>query len=456
MSSIDALPRLLASDEPPPLVIVEGFLGGFGNILQGAFEKHLNTDCEGRPRKTIFASSVGPVSSLHDRACELFYALMGGTGELPVLDYGEQHAIEHKHRRFGRNNHCGLYPLWSRERPLHFLGHSLGGPTIVKLQSLLRQGFFGIHLRPDMILSVNALSAPFRGTPLTYVFGESTTNAPSVRQFSLGSLLTKAIHLVAYFSPLLPSISSFYLLSPLDMHIEARHLTMHDITLKDFFRQMWRSDWGESRDAAPYDVTFDAADEREAEGTVLQDGTFYRSYVACMTQGQHEIQAATLQSYLLWPGLHLTSRAIMSFDYPALHPPPSFVSLPVQSHSTKPAKRRNNLNLDLEKASGLWDLSASIDKLSEEYFVNDGVVPMFSQFHPHHCCQTRCRHYPPNGIQQTDIPAVESGLWHVHTIPNAHHLSLLPAWNGTDGQRSFWEDLGRWLRAIDAQVSHQP
>ncbi len=26
-------------------------------------------------------SSVGPVSSLHDRACELFYSLMGGTGE---------------------------------------------------------------------------------------------------------------------------------------------------------------------------------------------------------------------------------------------------------------------------------------------------------------------------------------------------------------------------------------
>ena len=26
-------------------------------------------------------NSVGPVSSLHDRACELFYSLVGGTGE---------------------------------------------------------------------------------------------------------------------------------------------------------------------------------------------------------------------------------------------------------------------------------------------------------------------------------------------------------------------------------------
>jgi hypothetical protein len=26
------------------------------------------------------AVSVGPVSSLHDRACELYYALLGGTG----------------------------------------------------------------------------------------------------------------------------------------------------------------------------------------------------------------------------------------------------------------------------------------------------------------------------------------------------------------------------------------
>lgn len=30
---------------------------------------------------TYVHDSVGPVSSLHDRACELYYAIKGGTGE---------------------------------------------------------------------------------------------------------------------------------------------------------------------------------------------------------------------------------------------------------------------------------------------------------------------------------------------------------------------------------------
>lgn len=36
------------------------------------------------------------VASLHDRACEIFYSLKGGT-----VDYGEEHAREHGHDRYG-------------------------------------------------------------------------------------------------------------------------------------------------------------------------------------------------------------------------------------------------------------------------------------------------------------------------------------------------------------------
>ena len=84
-----------------PLVIVEGFLSSAGAIVWGNFEQHSNFACQSNgehDRRTIFArcvtssmlnyaamvliptSSVGPVSSLHDRACELFYSLKGGIG----------------------------------------------------------------------------------------------------------------------------------------------------------------------------------------------------------------------------------------------------------------------------------------------------------------------------------------------------------------------------------------
>ena len=64
--------------------------------------------------------SLGPVSSLHDRACELYYSLAGGR-----VDYGAQHSSRHRHDRYGRTFPVGLYPQWSVKHPLHFLGHSV-------------------------------------------------------------------------------------------------------------------------------------------------------------------------------------------------------------------------------------------------------------------------------------------------------------------------------------------
>lgn len=131
------IPKAQLASEPVPLIVVEGFLGGAGAVLWGDFEQHLN--CSSSPtgkRRVIFTRrdislyelsrgitcvpSVGPVSSLHDRACELYYALQSGT-----VDYGEDHSIIHGHSRYGRTNPKGLYPQWSRVHPLHFLGHSI-------------------------------------------------------------------------------------------------------------------------------------------------------------------------------------------------------------------------------------------------------------------------------------------------------------------------------------------
>ena len=108
------------------------------------------------------------MSSLHDRACELYFSLVGGT-----VDYGAEHSALHNHGRYGRTFSHGLYPMWSKENPLHFLGHSVvsllpsfryypyaetyqGGPTLVKLQHLLANGQFGEEAHPDMVLSLNA------------------------------------------------------------------------------------------------------------------------------------------------------------------------------------------------------------------------------------------------------------------------------------------------------------
>ncbi|EGO05304.1 hypothetical protein SERLA73DRAFT_118865 [Serpula lacrymans var. lacrymans S7.3] len=343
-------------DEPIPVVIVDGFLGGTGALLWGNFEHYLNIGHEDsglKKRRTIFVrcvlqtrqasrvtftktlfwKSVGPVSSLHDRACELFYALCGGT-----VDYGEQHALEHGHSRYGRTNQEGLYPEWSTGRPLHFLGHSMGGPTIVKLQWLMHTGFFGTHVHPDMVLSVTAISSPLRGTQLVYILGERIDAAPAVRPLSLGTALSKIVHIISFFSP--PTHS------PFDFHSESRKLSYRETSWKSFWKQLKKSDWAESRDAAPFDVTFEAADEREAvfEG-IPNKNSFYRAYAAEMVNLQ------VLKSFVVdnnledWKGtrrlfavldifspLYLSSRFMASFDFSSLQPQPSFMSQVATSH----------------------------------------------------------------------------------------------------------------------------
>ena len=60
------------------------------------------------------------IGSLHDRVCQIFYQLVGGT-----VDYGEEHSQFHGHNRFGRTYKEGLYPSWSEDDPVYMLGHSM-------------------------------------------------------------------------------------------------------------------------------------------------------------------------------------------------------------------------------------------------------------------------------------------------------------------------------------------
>ncbi|PCH34010.1 alpha/beta-hydrolase [Wolfiporia cocos MD-104 SS10] len=385
---------------PAPLVIVEGFLGGGGEVVWGNFQEHSNYACrlDGKEDRKIIFASVGPVSSLHDRACELFYALRGGT-----VDYGEEHSKLHGHDRYGRTHTSGLYPEWSERMPLHFLGHSLGGPTILKLQHLIRTDFFGSGLDPGMILSLNAVSAPFRGTQSVYILGEDTENAPSVRPWSVGSVLAGLAHTLSYLSPVLPDA--------LDMHAEARHLSFRKCSPLGLLRHLWHSEWATGEDAAPYDVTFGAADARERDKDgMVHPATFYQSYVACMTERSDDASNThlpSLQYLAILPPLYLISRAMGAID-------------------------------------------------QEAYWANDGVVPVFSQCHPYDCGVVECKHMTlpledadgeDDKLETSEQPV--EGVWYVKHVEAATHISIVPFWLGTASQRIFWRDLGDWLWSID-------
>ncbi|THH33439.1 hypothetical protein EUX98_g795 [Antrodiella citrinella] len=406
--------------ESPPLVIVEGFLGGFGTQTRwGDFQNHWHDDAAAgdpsRRRRAIFVS-VGPVSSLHDRACELFYALKGGK-----LDYGAEHAAEHGHAtQYGRTYVDGLYPDWSNESPLHFLGHSFGGPTITKLQWLLKTGFFGDEYGADMLLSVTTVSSPFRGTSIVYLFGERVDSAPQVRFFSVGSFITKVVHLVSYFSP--------WTATHMDFHTESRAMSLYETSPWSMLKQLLKSDWGTSRDIAPFDCTYVSSDTRESLGEGEVNGkTFYRSYAASWSDMRAGTFTPPSKDFWEEPVLYYYASPVALFDFSVLRPVPSFVEL---------------MGKDIEIGG----------EGSEMYRENDGVVPLFSQWHPLACKRTVCEHF------KHDITATpseeprkrpEAGKWHVYELHETHHGTIAPTWRDSPRQRGFWKELGEYLRDID-------
>ncbi|KAF9512387.1 hypothetical protein BS47DRAFT_1067131 [Hydnum rufescens UP504] len=242
-ASYDSQAFLSPIDKPappqtlPPLVLVEGFFSFFHKRLWGAFETHLNAAraAAGLPGRRRVILSRGTV------------------------DYGEDHARESGHARYGRHYPTGLYPSWSKQYPIHFVTHSLGGTTVTVMQSLIKSGHFGSSAHPDMVASLAAVSAPFKGTPFVFWIGEDKKSAPDIKFFSINSFMTKAIHTLCYLAPIIPSFI------PLpDLFYDARKMTMRQLSFLQYLKVMWRSSWGQTKDVISFDCTFEAADIREA------------------------------------------------------------------------------------------------------------------------------------------------------------------------------------------------
>jgi triacylglycerol lipase len=81
----------------------------------------------------------GPISSFHDRACEVFASIKG-----TKIDYGADHSAEAGHAQFSRDlTGHGLVSDWSEDNPVILVGHSAGAQTCLQLQQLLADQFWG-------------------------------------------------------------------------------------------------------------------------------------------------------------------------------------------------------------------------------------------------------------------------------------------------------------------------
>jgi triacylglycerol lipase len=152
------------------LVFVHGIFGWGPNEL-GPLPYWGKALSQFDPAFYVHEAKCGPVSSFHDRACELFAQIRGG-----AVDYGEDHSKAAGHARISPtlNFAKGFVKNWSADNPVVLIAHSAGAHTCLQLQMLLASDFWSVGSNADWIEAVVCVAGVLNGSTLTYKFGCDT------------------------------------------------------------------------------------------------------------------------------------------------------------------------------------------------------------------------------------------------------------------------------------------
>ena len=149
-----AKPTLSPPPIPIPIVLVPGNMGSGAKTASQLRAQGVNA----------VDAKLGPVSSCHDRACELFYALKGGR-----VDYGREHSLAHDHHRFGWlvPEEEARHPAWCEASPVMLLCHSQGALTALCLLDLLAHQRFQSHSDTSAawVAGIVCIASPLSGLP---------------------------------------------------------------------------------------------------------------------------------------------------------------------------------------------------------------------------------------------------------------------------------------------------
>lgn len=168
----------VAQDLAPPIVLIHGIFG-FGEEKLGGLSYFAGAE---KKDDKVLVPDLGSLTSIHDRARELFYYLKGGR-----VDYGEEHSKAFGHSQYGRVYEKGHYPEWDDDHPIHFVGHSTGAQVVRVLQQMLADKEFVGHeeTTENWVLSITSLSGAFNGTTRTYLDGMQPEDGRSIKPWSL-------------------------------------------------------------------------------------------------------------------------------------------------------------------------------------------------------------------------------------------------------------------------------
>lgn len=352
----------------PPIVLVHGIFG-FGKGRLGGLSYFAGAE---KKDERVLVPDLGSLTSIYDRARELFYYLKGGQ-----VDYGEEHSIACGHSQFGRMYEQGNYPEWDEDHPIHFVGHSAGAQVVRVLQQMLAdKAFKGYETSENWVLSITSLSGAFNGTTRTYLDGMQPEDGRTMKPVSLLQLCRLGVIIYDWFD--IPWLKSYYNFG------------------FDHFNMSWRKMgiWGlvdsllgntgpfASGDWILPDLTIQGSMHLNSQLHTFPD-TFYFSYA---TKRTRKIMGITIPSGLL--GIHpmLFIRVLQMSQW--YHPP----------NAPPPYK-------------GYRD---------EDWQDNDGALNTISMTHPRLPTEHPNRHV----MNDSDCHPLQPGIWY-YRIVEADHIMFI-------------------------------
>ncbi|KAE8732083.1 Detected protein of confused Function [Hibiscus syriacus] len=198
----------------PPIVLVHGIFG-FGKGKFGSVSYFAGAE---KKDERVLVPDLGSLTSIYDRARELFYYLKGGR-----VDYGEEHSKASGHSQFGRFYEQGKlkfpfplllfmwhYPEWDADHPIHIVGHSAGAQVARVLQQMLAdKAFKGYeNTSENWVLSITALSGAFNGTTRTYLDGMLPEDWKNLKPLCLLQLLRLGVVIYDWLD--IPLLKAYY------------------------------------------------------------------------------------------------------------------------------------------------------------------------------------------------------------------------------------------------------